>query len=174
MQYNGVRVSESDQFSGDSVQMSTQYKAIANQFSYQKSGDCVGKVIVSSAAVYLVPGTVDDLLEQETTTVLPAVGPASIGIALASADFKRIVAKFKQKYEETLTDLRGLVESEGNWPIRADVQGIILHRKDVSRMKYPWWGALSIKAGDAKATVKPIFTARSRVLSDLRELGWAV
>ena len=154
--------------------MEVKYLVLANQFSFKKSGDCLGRAIASSDAIYLVPGA-HDLEVQDSPGVRPILGGAAgLGAAIASSDVKRILKKFKDRFAQELVDLQALVSEESDWPIRKDVQGIILRREDVSRMRYPWWGALLVQLGDRKAVIKPFFTRRSRVLAFLRESGWMI
>jgi hypothetical protein len=155
--------------------MATKLVAIANQFSYEKSRDCIGRVIASAEALYLVPGVPDEIIEQKSATIKVNPGGAfGAGMAIASSDARRAAQKFRDNYSDELVDLDPLVTDEPEWPLKKGLRGIVLRREDVSRMKYPWWSALLINLGDRKAVIKPMFTSRSRVLTNLRELGWPI
>lgn len=152
--------------------MPTKFCVIANVLSFNGMGDCPGKVIASPDAVYLVPGAGD--LDAKASMSVPPIGPLGVATAIARRQANDFADRYRAEFHKDMTDLEPLVSGEADWPIRTDVQGIILRREEVTSMRYPWWGALKIVAGDCEAVIKPAFFNRGRVLATLREAGWTI
>ncbi len=140
------------------------YKIIAKKFALGHFKECFGPAVVSRDAIYLI---IDPTLSVGGLGAGPAIAN------LANRVMSSAAAKTKTPYSQDLEDLPDEIASDPEWPItQTSGRVFIVPREAVTKLKYPWWGGLTILTEAQKFEVSPNMFLRKSVVRYLREQGW--
>ena len=142
----------------DEARQPPRYVEISQSFTIGRLSAYYGSVILSRDALFFVRLKNFDRRHKGLTEGLSQV------IELIGG---------KQIAEVPVAELSDLILDHHDWPLW-DMEGTVrvLPRAAVTAVRLPWWGALSIRAGDRRFASSIPFWKSARVRRQLRDAGW--
>jgi hypothetical protein len=126
-----------------------------------------GPIIGGPEAIYAFPKEV-----RSAQAIGMAAGGGALGSVLGAARDRN--AHALQSIE---ADLPHAVTADPDWP-REDTgdrrRALVFSKAKVTKLRYPWWGALTFDMGARRFTVQASMFRRATILRFLRGAGWDV
>ncbi|BBO31509.1 hypothetical protein [Lacipirellula parvula] len=134
------------------------YIEISKSFTIGRMSSYYGSVIISRRAIFF--------LQLKNANYRYKAVAEGIAQAIEKVGGKQIA-------EVPITELDDAILDHHDWPLW-DNEGTVrvLPRSAVTSVRLPWWGALSIRAGDRRFSSSVPFWKSLRVKRQLREAGW--
>lgn len=155
------------------------YMAVASRFSVGtglKEIEYQGCVVASPHAFFLVIDA-NSLLSIVGAILGGAIG-GGIGIAAgayAAARAGELLRGGKEALELDAAALPTAITNDPEWPDEAEGDRVIVIPRDaVTKLRFPWWGALGIDTGQDLFKIHAAFWSRGRVVRFLRNAGWQI
>jgi len=155
------------------------YLAVASRFSVGKGLKEIeyqGCVVASPPAFFLVIDA-NSLVSIVGAILGGAIG-GGIGVAAGAYAAARAGELFrggKDPLELDAAALPSAITNDPEWPDEAEGDRVIVvPRGAVTKLRFPWWGALGIDTGQGLFKIHAAFWSRGRVVKFLRGAGWEI